>query len=335
MNTKKLQLLGSIFPTNAQPWQVLTVDSDGNRTWTYPQIMDGTLASGYQSSTTDSGQKEQLFIVDIASPILGTFQLNFNHHLYVEIRNGDTVLVNKKDAYGNANKIMMHHISNEYVDFAVYYDDGGVCDFSYSVLDNTWNHKEIVYGVEKVDQFLSEKIGFENTIEYTPIEEYNPATKKYVDNSINAARECIVLLDSESGYEYCLLVKGGVLTLLCKATGIRITTPPTRTEYVEGDTFDPTGMVVVVERQDGTEDVIDNNLFSNIIIGSNGAIELSYTEMGFTYTISSTCTELFLLVDFEYIVEEDGMCNLTGWKETLNRMPSTEMIIPDSNLIKL
>ena len=41
-----------------------------------------------------------------------------------------------------------------------------------------------------------------------------------------------------------------------------------------------------------------------------------------------------LLTDFDYIVD-DKTVKITGWKQTLNGEPSTEMIIPDNNLIVL
>lgn len=48
-----------------------------------------------------------------------------------------------------------------------------------------------------------------------------------------------------------------VLKVVKKVKSIEITTPPTKTEYKAGDTFDPTGMVVTaVYEEDGTTDVL-------------------------------------------------------------------------------
>ena len=41
------------------------------------------------------------------------------------------------------------------------------------------------------------------------------------------------------------------------------------------------------------------------------------------------------LIDFEYIKNNDGTVTLTAWKGTLNGVPSTEIVIPDSNRIIL
>ena len=47
--------------------------------------------------------------------------------------------------------------------------------------------------------------------------------------------------------------------------------------------------------------------------------------------------ELFAksLSDFEYVANEDRTYTLTGWKETLNGVSSTRLVIPDDNRIKL
>jgi hypothetical protein len=42
-----------------------------------------------------------------------------------------------------------------------------------------------------------------------------------------------------------------------------------------------------------------------------------------------------MLQDFEYTSNEDGTYTLTDWKGTFNGESSTEIIIPDSNLIIL
>ena len=41
------------------------------------------------------------------------------------------------------------------------------------------------------------------------------------------------------------------------------------------------------------------------------------------------------LIDFEYTDNGDGTVTLTAWKQTLNGVPSTEMVIPDDNRIIL
>ena len=45
--------------------------------------------------------------------------------------------------------------------------------------------------------------------------------------------------------------------------------------------------------------------------------------------------DIILLIDFEYIKNDDGTFTLTGWKGTLNGAPSTELVIPDDSRIIL
>jgi hypothetical protein len=42
-----------------------------------------------------------------------------------------------------------------------------------------------------------------------------------------------------------------------------------------------------------------------------------------------------ILIDFDYIKNNDGTATITGWKGTLNGEPSTELIIPDDERIIL
>lgn len=51
--------------------------------------------------------------------------------------------------------------------------------------------------------------------------------------------------------------------------------------------------------------------------------------------ISNTPTMEEILIDFEYTVNDNGTVTLTAWKQTLNGVPSTEMVIPDDSRIIL
>ena len=73
-------------------------------------------------------------------------------------------------------------------------------------------------------------------------------------------------------------------------TGIRITTPPTKTEYMVGNTFDQGGMVVVAEYHDGSTKVIkEADGFINLtplynLQTTDSYITLSYAEEDITVT---------------------------------------------------
>lgn len=43
----------------------------------------------------------------------------------------------------------------------------------------------------------------------------------------------------------------------------------------------------------------------------------------------------YILIDFDYIENNDGTATITGWKNTLNGTPSTELIVPDDSKIIL
>jgi uncharacterized repeat protein (TIGR02543 family) len=64
---------------------------------------------------------------------------------------------------------------------------------------------------------------------------------------------------------------------------LQITTPPTKTKYIEGETFDPTGATVIAVYDDGNSIEIDVNdvnwsLTNNLTAGKDKEITASYTE---------------------------------------------------------
>ena len=122
--------------------------------------------------------------------------------------------------------------------------------------------------------------------------------------------------------------------------GISIETPPTKTTYVGGEVFDPTGMVVVANIYNGGTRVVENYTYSTepLVVGAS-SIDIVYVENDKTYTVAVDITVLEsipnLLVDFKYAGNTTGTYTLTGWKETLNGEASTEMIIPNDDRITL
>ena len=56
---------------------------------------------------------------------------------------------------------------------------------------------------------------------------------------------------------------------------------------------------------------------------------------GTIYEIEFAINLAILLVDFEYVKNDDGTATLTGWKGTLNGVTSTELVIPDDPRIIL
>lgn len=139
-----------------------------------------------------------------------------------------------------------------------------------------------------------------------------------------------------NGHEYVVKMVNGVLTSTPKCIGIRITTQPNKISYIIGETFDPTGMVVVADCSDGSTREITNYKHSATVNELKDFI-ISYTELATTYTatINASIDMEQSLQDFEYTANTDGTYTITGWKETLNGISSTECIIPNSSLITI
>lgn len=75
-------------------------------------------------------------------------------------------------------------------------------------------------------------------------------------------------------------------------TEIKITTPPNKITYAEGESFDKTGMVVSAVYSDGTEKAVTNYTIkdgNNLYYGQK-AVTVSYTEDGITKETTQTIT---------------------------------------------
>lgn len=88
-----------------------------------------------------------------------------------------------------------------------------------------------------------------------------------------------------------------------KLTGIAITTPPTKTAYNAGETFDPAGMVVTATYSNGAKLTSPAYTFSpaGALAADDTAITITYTELGVTktatqaITVKATSTETWIL----------------------------------------
>lgn len=77
-----------------------------------------------------------------------------------------------------------------------------------------------------------------------------------------------------------------------KLTGIAITTPPTKTAYKVGETFDPDGMVVTATYSNGAKLTSPSYTFSpaGALTAGDTAITITYTEGGVTKTATQAIT---------------------------------------------
>ena len=126
-------------------------------------------------------------------------------------------------------------------------------------------------------------------------------------------------------------VYDGTFITCRKYQSIEITTPPDKTEYITGKPFDPTGMVITGTFEDGTTSVITNYVYPETV---SADFKIFCLDGGVELDVDINIADAFL-VDFEYTMNDDGTYTITGWKETYERVPSTEMIVPDSDKVIL
>lgn len=177
------------FPENSTSGKVLSVDVNGNRVWSYPLVMDATLTEGYQAKLNNVGIPQELFVIDIAKPQFGTFIMKPDYFTCVRIKNGNTILVSSFSTDVILDKLEIESINESGVQFLGLMFNGSATRYHYSIAENTWNQSTVSYSSSKLDTLLSEKISFNNETEFIPVEAYNPATKKYVDDSIASIGE--------------------------------------------------------------------------------------------------------------------------------------------------
>ena len=149
----------------------------------------------------------------------------------------------------------------------------------------------------------------------------------------------ITLKDVDTSYRYNVFIKNGTLTTSIACASIRVDSIPYK-EYLEGDKLDLSDAVVIAAGEDGSERQVTGFTYPEVVPSAdNPEITIHYTEFDRDFiaiaTLPSIKSMRDVLIDFEYTAEADGTYTITGWKETLNGEPSTELIIPDNKLINL
>ena len=168
----------------------------------------------------------------------------------------------------------------------------------------------------------------------------NNSVSVITEKNISSPRNYFSLIDLDNGYTYIVQMKNGNLVTRCSVSNIEVTTMPDKVEYYVGEYINTAGMVVIGTCQDGNSiELTDYTCTKPSVIGEN-TITISYVEAGKTYTTTITVNAVefdaaTILIDFDYTTNDDGTYTITGWKQTLNGVPSTEMIIPDYSLIRL
>lgn len=169
----------------------------------------------------------------------------------------------------------------------------------------------------------------------------NLGVKDYVSEQMSGARDSIALIDRVNGCTYIVCMINGELTSYYGIKSIAITTLPTKTEYMVGDVFDPSGMVVTATAYDGSVREISDYSYSHDALTEDiTSIDIVCTESGATCkaTVSISVAAFdpaVVLVDFTYVDNGNGKYTITGWKGTYNGVESTEMIIPSNIYVRV
>lgn len=162
-----------------------------------------------------------------------------------------------------------------------------------------------------------------------------------IKNTLASLQSSFALVDQINGYTYLISMRNGELISSIGTKYIKITTPPIKTSYMDGDIFDPTGMTVSAIAYDDSIKEITSFTYSEIpLIEGDSYVEITYIEGGLKYTCSvEITTEAFdpavALIDFNYTDNSNGTYTLTSWKGTYNGESSTELIIPNNAYIVL
>lgn len=165
----------------------------------------------------------------------------------------------------------------------------------------------------------------------------------YIKNKPLVTRQSLTLIDSVNGFPYTIQMVDGSLVSYCATKSIEITTMPDKLSYMQGQKFDPTGMVVTAVAYDGgVREITDYTYNENYLtdIGENIEFEINFTEGGnvlkdFVAINVSEFDPAVELVDFTYASNSDGTYTLTAWKGTTNGVSGTELIVPDNGLVIL
>ncbi|MBR3556708.1 MAG: bacterial Ig-like domain-containing protein [Oscillospiraceae bacterium] len=134
--------------------------------------------------------------------------------------------------------------------------------------------------------------------------------------ALSKANEFVVVTYVEKNIAKSVAVEITVKEVTRKLSYIRITTPPTKTAYAEGETFDPKGMVVTAFYDDKTSEIIKNYKVSpDGKLGKDvTTITVTYSEGKITETDTQTITVKPILVNpFTDIKDNDYYYDAVLW----------------------
>lgn len=187
------------------------------------------------------------------------------------------------------------------------------------------------------EEIGAEAVGIADTLVST--HNTSPEAHNDIRELVIAPKHEIAFIDQVNGYTYIACMRDGNFVTYCATKSIKIATMPIKTEYVVGEYFDPTGMIVVATYYDGaTKEITDYTYPITYLTEGVTSVEITYVEGGMTHTATVPVIVIpfdpaVVLVDFEYTTNEDGTYTITSWKGTLSGETSTELIVPNNGLI--
>lgn len=202
-----------------------------------------------------------------------------------------------------------------------YINDNGGNDLDIWI-ENEWSTISIIQGsIHKIDK----KYLPDNIESVQP--DWNQTDESALDFIKNKPETSMVLKDIKTGLDYVIQIIDGTLISTRKLQSATVTSLPNKIEYIAGEIFDPTGMVITGTYADGTTKEIADLYYPEVITND---FKIYCIDGGVYVDNINDIFSITNIIDFEYTINEDGMCALTEWKETLNGEPSTELIIPDN-----
>jgi len=130
------------------------------------------------------------------------------------------------------------------------------------------------------------------------------ATSGSYNDLLDKPEENIVLKDINTSYKYNVFIKNGTLTTAPICISIRVDSIPDK-QYIEGDTLDLSGAVIVAVYEDGSERQVTGFTYPET---TDQEVEITYTEFGGVWkpivtipAISLTGIRVDSIPDVEYI----------------------------------
>lgn len=157
-----------------------------------------------------------------------------------------------------------------------------------------------------------------------------------VKELISSAKKSILLIDEIKNYPYVIAIRDGNLVTYCATKSIEVKSMPVKTEYIAGEYFDPTGIVIIATTYDGiTKEITDYSYSENYLTEDMTSFDIVYDKEPSMLSVSIPITvtafdPITALMDFTYTTNKDGTYTLTGWKQTLNGISSTELVVPNN-----